>query len=399
MSLGSLRAATENGAFRRPNSEREKALGVCHIASGDLWAGAEVQVAALMKYLAREPRLRLSAIILNHGRLADEIGRLDLPTIIIPEREKGFLEIVRSGSRFLEGLDVRIIHSHRYKEHLLASRLARRLGIPHLVRTDHGLPEPRRGLRSLKQRFIHSLDARVARRSANAAIGVSAEMTRHLARRLDPRKVVAIPNGLDLEGVRCTITPQRARELLRLPPEVLVIGTAGRLEHVKRLDIFLKSSVEIAAKRPDARFVIAGDGNERGALVSMAKALGVFDRVLFLGHCDGIYEVLRAFDAFVLCSDHEGLPMVLLEALWLGVPVVARAVGGIPEVIQSGENGILVESSDPRILAQACLRVVSSRAARERLIKEGIRTVERDYSAAQTAFRVAELYLSIAQKS
>jgi glycosyltransferase involved in cell wall biosynthesis len=370
-------------------------LGVCHIASGDRWAGAEVQVATLLKYLARDPRFQIHAIVLNRGRLAKEIEGLGIPAKVIPEAENGLLDIVRVASHFLAGRNVRIIHSHRYKENLIGAWLARRCKIPHLVQTQHGLPEPLSGIRALKQRLIHSLNALVTRHASDRVIGVSSDVTRWLADRVKPQKLVTIPNGVDLESVRSNLTAQEARQRLGISPQGPVIGTAGRLEPIKRLDIFLKAAAEIVAQRPDAKFVIAGEGREQGALTTLAKALGIADRVLFLGHRNDAYDVLRAFDALVLSSDHEGLPMVLLEALCLGVPVVARTVGGIPEVIQSSVNGILVDSSDPKLLAQACLLVLSNPINSEGLIEGGIRTVKGTYSAAQTAGQVAQLYFSL----
>ena len=127
----------------------------------------------------------------------------------------------------------------------------------------------------------------------------------------------------------------------------------------------------------------------------MAQSLGISECVLFLGHRDDIYDVLRAFDLLVLSSDHEGLPMVLLEAQCLGIVVVARAVGGIPDVIQDGVNGLLVDSNDPRSLAQACLRALSDRARSERLAEAGVLSVTNNFAAATTAQQVARLYSSL----
>jgi len=104
---------------------------------------------------------------------------------------------------------------------------------------------------------------------------------------------------------------------------------------------------------------------------------------------------LRAFDIFVLCSDHEGLPMVLLEALYLGIAVVARRVGGIPEVLEDRVSGLLVDSADPRMLAEACLRILKDSELRTRLAEAGCSRMASAFSAEQTADRVSVLYLSL----
>jgi glycosyltransferase involved in cell wall biosynthesis len=393
---GNLRGAInpESRAGQKPSAGQPR-IGVCHIASGDRWAGAEAQVAALLKQLSREPDFLLSAIVLNPGRLADKIRDCGIETRVIPENAHGFHALAREAMNFLEGKNIRILHSHRYKENLLAAWLAWRLDIPHRVQTQHGLPEPQRGFRRVKQMAIQGLDRLIMRRAADRVISVSSEMTRHLTRQLGSKRIVTIPNGVDLEEVRSSLTPQEAKERLGIPRGCEVVGTAGRLEPIKRLDIFLRAAAKIRGERPSTRFVIAGEGREAAALRALAQALGIAEDLRFLGQRDDIYDVLRAFDLMVLSSDHEGLPMILLEALGLGVAAVARAVGGIPEVIQDGRNGILVDSADPELLAQACLRALSDRALSQRLAEAGPLSVASDFSARTTAHKVAQLYLSL----
>lgn len=377
----------------RTNGESRTA--VCHIVSGDRWAGAEAQVATLLKYLRRETNLSLSAIVLNPGRLADELQTCGIETRVIPESENGFLAIARSAMKYLRDKNIQILHSHRYKENLLAALLAWRLDIPHVVRTQHGLPEPQTGMRRLKQGLILGADRLVARRATDRVVSVSSEMSRQLALRIDPRSIGTIPNGVDLEVVRSRFTAREAKERLGIPAESPVIGTAGRLEPVKRLDIFLRAAAAIRAQRPSTKFVIAGEGREAANLKTLAESLGIAENVRFLGHRDDIHDVVRAFDLLVLSSDHEGLPMILLEAQCLGIVVVARAVGGIPDVIQDGVNGLLVDSSDPRSLVQACLRALSDRALCERLAEAGARSVANNFAASATARQVAQLYASL----
>jgi len=378
---------------------RAHKIAVCHIASGDRWAGAEAQIATLLKSLVRHDELQLSAILLNHGRLAAEIQRCGIEVAVIPENQNGFLAILSEATRFLRGKGVRIVHSHRYKENLLAALLARRCRISFAVRTQHGLPEPVSGIKRLKQAMIQWVDQLIARRATDRLISVSSEMTRQLARRVNPQRIVTIPNGINPEEIRSDLSSREAKDRLGIPRDCWVLGAAGRLEPVKRLDVFLEAAKLIQAHLPNTRFVIAGDGSEEVRLRALALACGLQDKVLFLGHRNDIYDVLRAFDVLILCSDHEGLPMALLEALGLGVVVVARAVGGIPEVVQDGVNGILVDSNDPRSLADACVQVLADRARSQRLTEAGIKSVREDYSAAKTADRVAQLYFSLCEQA
>jgi glycosyltransferase involved in cell wall biosynthesis len=370
-------------------------LSVCHVASGDLWAGAEVQIATLLKYLVRDGGLELSAILLNDGRLAEEIRQLGVELLVIPESRIGFLGILRRAAKFLRGRKMHILHSHRYKENLLAAMLALRFQIPHIVQTLHGMPEPQRGVKHLRQSLISTLNRFVSRTAPDWVICVSPEMSRRLRGVTAPHKLVTITNGIDFASVRSCLSAAEAKMRLGILSDHQVLGVAGRLEPIKRLDIFLRAAAKIRAIRADTKFVIAGEGREANNLKLLAESLGIGKHVLFLGHRDDIYDVLRAFDVLVMCSDHEGLPMVLLEALALGLVVVAREVGGIPEVIQDGENGILVKSDDPSALAAACLEVLADAERRRRLADLGPKLVAEGFSAERMAAQVAQLYRSL----
>ncbi|MGH9580544.1 MAG: glycosyltransferase, partial [Terriglobales bacterium] len=104
---------------------------------------------------------------------------------------------------------------------------------------------------------------------------------------------------------------------------------------------------------------------------------------------------LQCMDILVLSSDHEGLPMILLEALSLGVNVVARSVGGIPEAITDGVHGVLVDSADPAVLAEKCLQLRADPIRRKRMAQEGFRRVADHFAMEQTASKVAALYRSL----
>lgn len=370
-------------------------IGVCHIASGDCWAGAEVQVATLLRSLSAKNEFRMSAIFLNEGRLGEEARKCGVEVTVIPEHSNGFFEILSKAAQFFHGKSVQILHSHRYKESLLSAFLAHRCRIPHVIRTQHGLLEPRPGYKGLKQALIHAVDRCALNWTADRVIGVSSDVTNRLRKHVRAGKVVTIFNGVDRDVVRSSLNVAEAKRRLGIPVDCMAIGTAGRLERVKRLDIFLGAAKLIATQHSKTRFVIAGDGSERLRLQAFAHKLGIAHLVHFLGHRNDVFDVLRAFDILVICSDHEGLPMVLLEALLLGVAVVSRRVGGISEVIEDNRTGVLVASDSPSALAEACLGVLADEAHRRELgIAGRARTLEK-FSAEQTGLQIAQLYRSL----
>lgn len=370
-------------------------VAVCHLASGDRWAGAEAQIATLLRALARREEFRLYAILLNEGQLAGELRNAGIEVRVIPENDISFFSIVGEASHFLLGKEVEILHSHRYKENLVAVTLAWRCHIPCVVRTQHGMPEPFTGIRRWKQAFLQCLDRFVARHATDCVVSVSDEMRNQLARFVDPGRIRTIHNGLDGGWVHSKLSRKDAKLRLGIQETSWLVGTAGRLDPIKRHDIFLAVAQQISRHNPDARFLIAGEGTDKARLAEVARKLGVLDRVLFLGHRDDIYDVLRALNVFLLCSDHEGLPMVLLEALHLGVPVVARQVGGIPELIENGVNGILVNSSEPEALAAVCLKVLQSDPIGKLMQAGGVDRGRSKFSADHSAAEMASLYRSL----
>ena len=136
--------------FQTSNISPSQAISICHVAVGDLWAGAEVQLKVLLSKLARRAEMNLSVILFNEGRLEKEIGSLGIPVKVFPESRWGsgkiFLELVREFKKS----NIQIIHTHKYKDTILAAPAAKLCGIPHVVRTVHGLSEPFEGLQALK---------------------------------------------------------------------------------------------------------------------------------------------------------------------------------------------------------------------------------------------------------
>ena len=143
--------------------------------------------------------------------------------------------------------------------------------------------------------------------------------------------------------------PDVALESLPRPYAGPTIGTIGRLDRQKGFDLVLRSLVEL----PDSHLVIIGDGPERGALEQLAAELGVAARTEFQGWRDDPRRHLTTFDVFVAPSRFEGFPLVIVEAMLAGLPVVASAVGSVAEAVVDGRTGLLVPPEDPRALARA----------------------------------------------
>lgn len=178
------------------------------------------------------------------------------------------------------------------------------------------------------------------------------------AARLPPEKLVVVHEGVPdrapLPGGRAML------RALGVPDDALLVGNVAALTDHKDHRTLLEAAARVVAGEPRARFVIAGDGELRGALLAHAARLGLGERLLFLGFREDLDRLIPAFDVFCLSSRLEGLGTSLLDAMCFARPIVATAAGGIPDAVHDGVNGRLVPVRDPEALARALLEALAS---------------------------------------
>jgi len=365
--------------------------------SADLWAGAEVQVATTAAYLVNESAVNLSAVLLNEGPLAAELRRLGVHVAVVDETQTSSLGIVIALVRFLKQQRIELVHTHRYKDTVLGVIAARIAGVPHAVRTMHGLREPMTGWAHLKFGVYEALEKAALHCCADRIITVSKHMTGILRDSGYPAaRMSHIHNGIDVGSVRATRRREDVRHELGVDPDTYLIGTVGRLSPVKGHASFLRAARLVLHKQSRARFLIVGDGPLSAELHAMAVDLRIDGACHFAGHRTDVRDLLAAMDVFVLPSLSEGIPMALLEAMALGIPVVANAVGGVPEVVSNRVNGLLVHSGDERALANACAALTRDPALAERLSASGRRTVDEVFSYARSGEALTRVYQEVA---
>jgi glycosyltransferase involved in cell wall biosynthesis len=360
---------------------------VCHVAVNDLWAGAEVHLAVLLRCLARTEGVAVYAVLFNEGRLADILRASGIPVTIIPEIRFNCARIAIELVYYFRKHRFQIVHTHKPKDSVPVAIAGKIAGIPYLVRTYHGLPEPHIGYHHHKNAIYTAVDNFVNRYMTDRIIAVSSNIQRHLLSLKYPEQhILQIHNGIDLDNIHCydeTAADNRKE---------LIIGTASRLVPVKGHDTLLRAISTLKARHKDIRLIIVGDGPLRGKLERLIQELELKDEVILTGHSDNIYVELRKMDIFALPSIHEGIPMVLLEAMALSLPIVASRVGGIPEVICHDESGILIEPGNADALASALTILARDRTYARRLGKAARKKVEENFSAELMATRTAKLY-------
>lgn len=329
---------------------------IVHVVSGDLWAGAEVQAYQLCLALKQRENVEVGVITFNSGTLADRLRQGEIPVHVVDETQLSAPLMVYAITKILRHERPEVVHTHGQKENILGSAAAVISRVPACIRTVHGNPENRFHWRRPHKPILKVVDFLAGRFFQNAIIAVS-EQLRERMQGSYPGKVHKINNFIDVDSLRQSHPPAERRKTR----QARRIGLVGRLVPVKRVDLFLETvKILRTAYLPDIEALVIGDGPLRAQLISQAKALEIDDIVSFSGFVDPVYPLLSSLDVLVMPSDHEGLPMVLIEAQALEVPVVAHAVGGIPEALANGQAGYLVQDHSPAGYAQVIATALGS---------------------------------------
>ncbi len=253
-------------------------------------------------------------------------------------------------ARLCRALRPHIVHTRNWAtiDGVVAARLAR---VPVVIHGEHGRDDAEDAAPSRRQVRI----CRLLFRFVNRIVVVSKRLQRWLVEELAvrPRKVVFIPNGVDTERFRPSAHRDRLRRTRGYEPAHVLIGALGRLQAIKDYATLIAAFETVLRRQPEARLVIVGDGPERASLADEVDRRRLRHAVRLAGHQDDVEEWLAAMDLFVHPSLMEGTSNALLEAMAVGLPVVAGQVGGNPEIVVDGVTGRLVPIRDPAALAAA----------------------------------------------
>jgi glycosyltransferase involved in cell wall biosynthesis len=315
----------------------------------------------------------------------------DVERLEIPLAEIGWVRAARRLAAYLRERRIDILHSHMFRGSLFASPVGRLCRVPVVLETSHGREAWRRGWRA--NYFID----RMANRCVNRTIAVSAANARYLVeeKRLPGSKVTVIHNGCDLDRFRPDhAAPEGMRAALRIGPLDPVLLVTGRLEPQKGHRFLLDAMREVRGEFPGARAILLGEGSLRGELERQAAALGLGDTVRFVGFQANVPDWLALADISVLPSLHEGLPLVAIESLAAGCPMVATAVDGTPEVVVNERTGLTVPPGEARSLAEAIRRLLGSAELRRRFAAAGRGWVLERFSRERQMRDTQELYLN-----
>ncbi|MBN8618241.1 MAG: glycosyltransferase family 4 protein [Anaerolineae bacterium] len=255
-----------------------------------------------------------------------------------------------------------VVHTHAAKAGFVGRVAARLAGVPVIIHTFHG--HVFRGYFSpSKTRFFLMLE-RLTARMSDTIITLSDGLRRELAedyRITRKGRITVLPLGLDLESFRMTARKSGGfREKWKVAEDAPLIGLVGRLTPIKNHRLFVEAAAEVLKQRPNARFAIVGDGELREEIEGLVDRIGLREAMIFTGWERDLPPVYSDLDVLVISSINEGTPVTVIEGLAAGCPVVATAVGGVPDLLDQGELGRLVEEQSATALGTAILETLAN---------------------------------------
>jgi glycosyltransferase involved in cell wall biosynthesis len=327
-----------------------------------------------------------------HGR--------DVPREVVPDlgreiRPIADLRALRTLMRLMRRVQPHIVHTHTAKAGAVGRLAAILTGVPVVVHTFHG--HVLRGYFSPARTAVYRAIERGLARHTQRLLTVSDRVRDELLALGvgRPHQYTTVPVGLELgpllqaEGRRGELHRE-----LRVGDAPLV-GIVARLVPIKAHEVFLAAAARVHAVLPQARFIIVGDGERRQELEQQVDALGLGGVTHFLGWRADLDRVYADLDVVVLTSRNEGSPVALIEAMAAGVPVVATAVGGVPDVVADGTSGLLAPIDDAPTVADHTIALLRDRPRAAAMGRAGRARVVATYSADRLVADIESLYTEL----
>jgi glycosyltransferase involved in cell wall biosynthesis len=288
-----------------------------------------------------------------------------------------------------------IVHTHTSKAGFIGRLAAVIARAPAVIHQPHGhifygYYSPRRTA------VFTALERQAARWTDRIITLTDRGAQEHLARGIGrAEQYVAVPSGVPTAELRAAAPPRgEARARLGLDPDAFIVVGLGRLVPIKGFDLLARALPALIAQIPSARVLLVGDGAERAHLGAIAASMGVAERLRMTGETTDVASYLAAADVVAVPSRNEGMGRVIVEAMALGLPVVATTVGGIPDVVTDGECGRLVEPEDTDALAAALIELGRDPALRRKLGEAAVRRAEA-FSTAVASEKLLALYATL----
>lgn len=301
----------------------------------------------------------------------------------------GLRQVLRFHS-YLKRNGIHVVHAFMSKSALFCLLASRGAGCRAVItsRLNSGYWHTKRLVRAL--RFLNRYSTHIWSNSVLAKdLAVSVE-------KVTPGKITVVYPGVDLQRFSPGSANPAAAASLGIPPNALVVGIVANFRPVKDLPLFLRAAALVSAAVPSAAFLLVGQGALKAELQKLAAELGIADRVFFSVPEVPVPDYLARFSVACLSSESEGLPNAILEYMAVGLPVVATDVGGVSELIRSGENGFLVREHTPNAFAEPVIRLLQNPEIRARMGRLGFERARAEFDLSAAILRLQQFYLDAA---
>jgi glycosyltransferase involved in cell wall biosynthesis len=348
--------------------------------------GAQEHVYSLTSRL-NPARYDVRVVSLSHGSSARRLQKAGIETLVIDEPDDRLA--VHALADAIADFEPEVIHNHMYRAEVIGTLAAYHLG-------ERGCRRPA-VLSTVHSSRVRCLEDRNALRQLTPLMDRLIAVSRAIERKIveegrEGAPVSLIYNGVDLQRYNhqqpcCTL-----HEDYGIDEKSPIVGVVARLEAEKGHRTLLDAWPSVLSSVPDAWLLIVGEGSERNALESQTAELGIAHRVVFTGRREDVPAVTAALDIAVLPSYREAQGLSVLEAMALSRPVVASAVGGIPEMIEDGVSGLLVPAGEPEPLAAAIVRLLTDHPLADTIARRGHELVHERFCVELMVRAVSDLY-------
>jgi len=354
-------------------------------------AGAEKVVYSIVKGLDNE-KFSFSICCLDFiGELGKRLIKEGVEVISLDRKPGIDIALIRKLIRILKDQQIDVVHTHQYTPYFYGATAAMLSGRRKIIFTEHGRHQPDRvrAKRAIYNQFLNLFTSEIT--------GVSNFSKDSLVRfeRLPARKIDVIYNGINLGEFKISVDREAKRMEIGMDRDEIAIGMIGRFDPVKNHSLLLEAFKEVIKNIPKAKLLLIGDGPLRESLQSTVYSLQLERNVIFLGIRRDIPQVLQALDIYCLSSIAEATSLTLLEAMAVGLPVVATDAGGNPEIVLRDQTGILVSPSNYIEFAKAIITLAQDSEKRRRMGEAGKKRVKSLFTMNKMLGQYENLYLSL----
>lgn len=369
-----------------------KKIKVLHLTTDSRIAGAEKLLLGIADNYRRDKYQLYFCTIKGEGDFHRELNQRHQKTLSlnchnIYQAFRGIWRLVN----ILRQERMDILHTHLYHAAILGGIAARISRVPTLIMTRHYSD-----LIYLYGSYLERLLDRLASRITHHIIAISRGVKRVLVNldHINPDKITVIYNGIDISDWQPG-SEHNTRDLKRelgIDDSAKIVGAVSTLHPRKGHRYLIEAAKDVCSRKPNVRFLIVGDGQLKGQLQQLAFRLNLGRHVIFTGYRKDISKLISIMDILVQPSVEEGFGITLLEAMAAGKPVIGTEVGGIPEIIKGGVNGLLVPPRDPSSLSRAIQKLLNNPEQAKYMGQRGRQMLEKHFTISKMVKKYEELY-------